>query len=256
MKRGLYLLFLVCPPALAQLNESDTTRFQGRILLSGNAQQGNVEVLSLRGKLDFMVAPTRAWVFKSQNSSLYQEFYSAKADNDLFSRNYLYFRPDRRVYPFAIGYVSANFRRKIDRRFFVGAGGTVQLLATRQHRLKVAAGAVYEATRFTASDFNDDTYDGSRTIALWRATAWIGGWHYLPGNRLRLYYDAFYQPAFARARNYRWQADVAVDVPLWRGLVLTALYTYTFEEVVVAKIRQDDSILTVGLSYNLRKNHR
>lgn len=255
MKPGFYLLALLAPPALAQLNESDTARFQVRVSLSGNAQRGNVEVLNLRGKLDFTFAPSRVVVFKSQNSSLYQEFYSTKADNDLFSRNYLYIRPDRRVYPFAIGYVSANFRRKIDRRYFVGAGGTVHLLNTRPHVLKLSASAVYEATRFSSADFNNDAYDGSRRIALWRATVWLGGW-YSFHNRLRFYYDAFYQPALANACNYRWQADLGLDVPLWRGLAFTALYTYTHENVVVNPIRQDDSILTAGVSFNLQKNHR
>ncbi|WP_460912882.1 DUF481 domain-containing protein [Spirosoma areae] len=256
MRLQLYLLFLMTTqPALAQLNESDTTLFQVRVSLTGNSQQGNVEVLNLRSKLDFTVAPTRDLVFKSQNSSLYQEFYSTKADNDLFSRNYLYFRPYQRVYPFAIGYVSTNFRRKIDLRYFVGAGATVQVWKTRQNVLKLSVSAIYEATRFTVSDFNETIYNGSRTIALWRGTAWLGGWHYLLDNHLRLYYDAFYQPAFSDAANYRWQADVGFDFPIWRGLAFNALYTYTHENVVVTKIRPDDKLLTIGLSYNLRRNH-
>ncbi len=76
--------------ASAQLNESDTLKFQLRISVSGNYQTGNVAVFALRNRIDFSVSPVKNWVFKSQNSSLYQAFYGKKADNDLFSRNYLY----------------------------------------------------------------------------------------------------------------------------------------------------------------------
>lgn len=254
----MYRLLLVCliaTPALAQLNESDTTLVQVRASLTGTIQQGNVDVTTVRGKLDFTLSPVRDWVFKSQNSSLYQSFYATKADNDLFSRNYVYFRPWQRVYPFGIGYVSTNFRRRIDVRYFIGAGSSVQLVNSRQHVLKASAGAVYEETRFSATAFTEAAYNGSSTIALWRATTWLGGWHYLLGNHLRLYYDAFWQPAFSDGANYRWQFDVGFDFPIWRGLAFNALYTYTHENVVVTQVKADDKILTVGLSYNLRKHH-
>lgn len=258
MKRAFlgWLLSLGGWAAQAQLNESDTARVQVRAALTGNYQAGNVDVLALRGRLDFTVSPTRAWVFKSQNSSLYQAFYSVQADNDLFSRNYLYHRPERRVYPFGIAYVSTNYRRNIDSRYFAGAGLTVQLWNTRRNVLKASAGAVYEQTRFSATTFNRDRYNGSATIALWRATTWLGGWHYLLGNRLRLYYDAFWQPAFSDAANYRWQVDVGLDVPIWKGLAFNALYTHTHENVVVTKVRPDDKLLTVGLAYSLRSAYR
>ncbi|WP_266363283.1 DUF481 domain-containing protein [Tellurirhabdus rosea] len=248
-------------PARAQLNESDTTRLQVRAALTGNYQKGNVEVSTVRGKLDVVLSPDRVspdqvWVFKSQNASLYQAFYGVKADNDLFSRNYLYYRPGRRVYPFAIAYLSTNYRRKIDLRYFAGAGGTGQLIRRPGHTLKLAAGAVYESTRFTAATFNETRYDGSETIGVWRVTTWLGGWHSLWDGHLRLYYDAYYQPALSDTRNYRWQYDVGVDFPVWKGLSFNALYTYTHENVVVQRIRPDDRILTVGLAYALRKVHR
>ncbi|GAB4025231.1 hypothetical protein GCM10028809_04870 [Spirosoma gilvum] len=237
------------------MNESDTARLQVRASLTGNFQQGNVEVTTLRGKLDLVTSPVRSWVFKSQNSSLYQSFYSTKADNDLFSRNYLYYHPERRVYPFAIAYVSTNYRRKIDLRYFAGAGGTLQLINTPRNVLKVSAGAVFEKTRFTATTYNEIRYNGSQAIDLWRGTAWLGGWHYLLDNHLRLYYDAYYQPAFSDAANYRWQFDFGFDFPIWRGLAFNALYTYTHENVVVTQVQPDDKLLTVGLSYTLRKLH-
>ncbi|GAA4411133.1 hypothetical protein GCM10023187_36530 [Nibrella viscosa] len=227
---------------------------QVRIALTGNYQTGNVEIINLRGRLDFTASSGQNWVFKSQNASLYQEFYSVRADNDLFSRNYVYFRPHGQVYPFAIAYISKNYRRQIDFSYFAGGGLTVQLWRTRQNVIKLSAGGVYESTRFMGSTFNSERYNGSQTMVLGRVTTWLGGWHYLLDNRLRLYYDAFWQPAFSDATNYRWQFDVGVDFPIWRGLNLNVAYTYTHENIVILKVRRDDKLLTVGLSYNLRKN--
>ncbi|MBN8821061.1 MULTISPECIES: DUF481 domain-containing protein [unclassified Spirosoma] len=253
---SVFLLTGLLTVSRAQLNESDSARFQIRMSLTGNFQQGNVEVSTVRSKLDLIISPVRPWVFKSQNSSMYQSFYSVKADNDLFSRNYLYYHPERRVYPFAIAYVSTNFRRKIDLRYFTGAGTTWQLISKPRHVLKLSAGTVFENTRFMADMYNETRYNGSQTIALWRGTAWLGGWHYLLDNHLRLYYDAYYQPAFSDAHNYRCQYDIGLDLPIWRGLAFNAIYTFTHENVVITKIQPDDKMLTVGLAYTLRSQHK
>ncbi|CCH00736.1 hypothetical protein FAES_2727 [Fibrella aestuarina BUZ 2] len=243
-------------PAQAQLAESDTARLQVRISLAGNVQQGNVAATAVRSKFDLVVSPTRYWAFKSQNASLYQAFYGLRADNDLFSRNYLYYRPDRRVYPFGIAYVSTNYRRKIDLRYFAGAGLTLRLIRSPENGLRVSAGGVYETSRFMGTTFNEPRYNGASSIALWRATTWLGGWHTLLDGHLRIYYDAYYQPAFSDANNARWQYDVGVDFPVWRGLTVTLLYTATHEQLVVTAIRPDDRLLTMGLAYTLWTGHK
>lgn len=248
-------LLLAGSSAVAQINESDTARFQLRASVTGNYQTGNVEVLTLRSKVDILYAPVRNVVFKSQNVRLYQAFYGNKADNDLFSRNYLYYRPQNRIYPFAIGYVSANYRRKIDLRYFAGAGATWQVWKAGGHVLKVSAGAVYEATRFSGRTYNFSEYDGSDRIDLWRGTLYLGGWNYVFGRRLRFYYDAYWQPAFGKSANYRSQFDLGVDFPIWKGLSFNALYTYTHENVVVEKVRSDDRILTFGVGYIWKVPH-
>lgn len=124
----LIALLVFASNAIAQINESDTSKFQLRSSVTGNFQKGNVEVLTLKSKIDFSYSPLKDFVFKSQNNSLYQEFYSIEADNDIFSRNYFYYKPTAAIYPFAIAYISTNYRRKVDARYFVGAGFTWQLV--------------------------------------------------------------------------------------------------------------------------------
>jgi Protein of unknown function, DUF481 len=236
----------------AQLNESDTVHFQLRTSLTGNYQQGNVNIVTIRSRFDFTYSPVKHFVFKSQNSSLYQEFSSVKADNDFFSRNYIYYRPQRKMYPFGIAYISTNYRRKIDTRLFAGAGITYQLLNKTYHVIKLSANAVYETNTFNGTVYNYSQYNGSNNINLWRGTLFMGGWNYLLKNRVRFYYDAYYQPAFNNNNNYRTQFDIGIDLPVWRGLNFTAFYTCTHENVVINKVKQDDKILTLGVSYNLK----
>ncbi len=133
--------------ATAQLNESDTSLFQLRANINDNYQKGNVEVLSIRSKPEFSTGSVKQFVFKSQNSSLYQSYYSKEADNDIFSRNFLYYQPFKKVYPFAIGYVSTNYRRKIDVRYFFGGGVTLQVVNSYKNVMKLSANTVYEKTK-------------------------------------------------------------------------------------------------------------
>lgn len=245
-------LFVFILRSLAQLNESDTSAFQLRTSLTGNIQAGNVEVINLRGKLDFSFTVKGKFVFKSQNSSLYQSFYSITADNDVFSRNYMYYHPSRVVYPFGIVYISTNYRRQIAHRYFAGAGLTWQVIQNAPTVLKMSASVVYEATRFKADTYNYDMYNGDDRINVWRSTLYLGGWSYLANRHLRLYYDVFWQPAFDQTENFRTQVDLGADFPFWKGLAFTFLFTYTHENVVIRSIKQNDTILTFGLGYTVR----
>lgn len=246
------ILLLSLGKSFAQLNESDTTKFQLRASITGNYQQGNVEVLNIKSKLDFTFSPQKNWVIKSQNSSLYQAFYSVEADNDIFNRNYIYYKPQHKVYPFAIAYISTNYRRKIDNRYFAGAGLTYQVINTKINVLKLSASTVYETTHFKSNSYNYNEYNGDDKINLWRGTLYIGGWNYFLEKHIRLYYDAYWQPAFNHSNNYRTQVDVGVDFPIWKGLSFNALYAFTHENVVIEKVKQEDKILTFGIAYNLK----
>jgi Protein of unknown function, DUF481 len=246
-------ILLVALNLRAQLNESDTTKFQLRISAGGNFQNGNVEVSTIKSRLDFTYAPVNNLIIKSQNNSLYQSFYGRKADNDIFSRNYLYFQPQRKIYPFGIAYISTNFRRQIDLRVFAGAGLTWQIINNSSLVVKLAASGVYETTRFNSSVYNFSEYNGNNKIKLWRGTLYTGGWIYLFSNKVRIYYDAYWQPAFNNRNNYRSQLDIGLDIPVWKGLSVNAIYAFTHENVTVLNIKQNDRIITFGLAYQLRK---
>lgn len=244
------LCLALCSPLAAQLNESDTLLLQYGTSLAGSLQSGNLDAAALRLKADFSLAPSPVWAVKTQNSYRYQEFFGRKADNDFYSRNFLYLWQRRRAYPFAMAFISTNFRRKIDFRYFAGAGATWQVVRRPGHTLKTALSGVYESTHFAASGFNYPEYNGSENIETWRATFWLFGKHALAGKHLRCYYEVFAQPSLERGNNFRWQAEVGLEGPVWKGLSFTANYIFAHENVVVSTVKADDSLLTFGVAYN------
>ena len=247
-------LYFFCFSAKAQLNESDTARFQVRAGVTGALQKGNVDLLIARGRLDVVSNTYKAMVFKSQNNSLYQEFSGFKVDNDINSRNYLYFKPFRKFYPFVMVFIQTNFRREIKSRVFGGAGYTWQVIQLPKTNLKLSASLVYENSAFRNNQFNEGFYNGMSTIPIWRGTVYLAGWHRLLTQKLRLYYTAYWQPGFADVPNNRASLDIGIDMPVWKGLAVALQYTYTYEQVVTSKVQQVDRILTFGVGYQIKKN--
>ncbi len=238
----------------SQINEGDTVSLSLNSRFSGNYQNGNVSLFILRSSVNFTFRALGSWVIKSQNSQQYQEFSGFKADNDIFSQNYIYFHPDRKIYPFGIAYISTNFRRRIMLRSFSGAGITYRPVSTEMHVLKLALNAVYERSRFDTEAFNEAIYNDREIIDLWRATLYLGGWSYLLQKKIRFSYDAYYQPAFNDKENYRTKLDFRLDCPVYKGFYFTSEYQYTHENVVPLGTLEDDSILTFGFGYSLKRS--
>ncbi|WP_445383077.1 DUF481 domain-containing protein [Robiginitalea sp. IMCC43444] len=247
--RKLLYFFLLFPFLLsAQINESDTLKFKGRLSLTGFWQGGNVETLIFRAKSDLSFVPWKKWVFKTQNSYVYQEFGKSKADEDILSLNFLYLNPDRKVYPLALGFISTNFRRKIDLRSLVGAGVTFQLWEKDKNWLKCSLTSEYEQTSFNETDFNRSAYDGSESINTWRATLWVNGRYQLLKKRVIVTHESYFQPSLEAGDNYRWQMDLGLELPVWKFLNFKINYLHTFESVVIANQKEEDQFLTFGFT--------
>jgi hypothetical protein len=245
-------LFLIIPcfPLLlsAQINESDTLPLKARLGITGIWQGGNVETVIFRAKSDISCIPFRRWVFKTQNSYVYQAFGGQKADEDILSLNFLYFNPQKRIYPLLLGFASTNFRREIDLRILLGTGITFQLLDKPHAWLKVAVSTEYEQTNFGRKTFNRMGYNGSSEINTLRGTFWVNGRYALFQKQLVFTHEFYIQPSLEQADNFRWQADLALELPLWKYLNFKVNYLHTFESIVISNQQQEDHILTFGFT--------
>ncbi|MFT7036789.1 MAG: hypothetical protein ACJA2S_005329, partial [Cyclobacteriaceae bacterium] len=233
MKKCFYY-FLFFPFLLsAQINESDTAHLKANLSLTGFRQEGNVETLIFRAKSVVIFKPFKQWVFKTQNSYVYQEFGKQKADEDILSLNFLYFNPERRIYPLLLGFVSTNFRREIDARYLLGAGVTYQVFSHKDSWLKFSVSSEYEQTTFTEATFNRSAYDGNPIINTFRGTVWVNGKYQLFEKKVILNHELYFQPSLEQSNNYRGQADLSLELPVWKFLNFKINYVYTFESVVI-----------------------
>jgi hypothetical protein len=244
------LFFLLAFPLLlySQINESDTLRVKAQLALSGVWQEGNVETQIFRAKQGLTYRPFNGWVVKSQNSYVYQAFGGTKADEDILSLNFLYLNPERRLYPQVLGFVSNNFRRAIDLRYLLGMGITYQLMEKKNQWLKFSISSEFEKTKFNQSDFNQSQYNGSSSISTWRGTLWINGRYALLDKKLVLTHESFLQPSLQSSDNYRWQADLGLEIPLVKYLNFKINYLHAFESIVIEGQQREDQFLTFGFS--------
>jgi hypothetical protein len=248
MNRVLYY-FLIFPLFLfAQINESDTLRVKASLSITGFYQGGNVETLIFRAKTDLSFKPWKNWVFKNQNSYVYQAFDKKKADEDILSLNFLYLNPERKTYPFVLAFISTNFRREIDLRYLLGAGVTYQVLNKKSSWLKLSISSEYEHTDFSETNFNYSEYDGSHSISTFRATIWVNGKYNLFNNKIILNHESYFQPSLEDVDNFRWQGDIGLELPIWKFLNFKINYRHTFESIVIENQKQEDRFLTFGFT--------
>lgn len=248
MKKFFYIFILLPTFLFGQINESDTLKLKTKLALTGFWQSGNVETLIFRAKTDVGLVPIKNWVFKTQNSYVYQAFGGDKADEDFLSLNFLYLNPDRKLYPLVLGFVSTNFRREIDLRYLFGAGITYQVINKEKGWLKFSITSEYERTYFNNTRFNLTNYNGKENINTLRGTIWANGKYNLFKNKLVITHETYIQPSLEESDNYRWQADIGLELPVWKYVNFKINYLHTFESLVIEDQKQQDQFLTFGFT--------
>jgi hypothetical protein len=250
MRKLLVLLTLLPAIALGQTPEADTLKLKASLALTGIYQTGNVETLIFRAKSDISYRPWKKWVYNNRSSYLYQAFDRDKADEDIVSLNFLYFNPDQRFYPQLIGIIATNFRRRIDLRYLFGGGYTYRVFRKENNWLKISLSSEYENTFFSENDFNIDEYDGTSSIPTLRGTLWLNGRYHFLKKRIIFSHEAYIQPSLEESNNYRWQADLSLEMPLNKYISFKINYLHTYENIVVANQKKQDRLLTFG--FNLK----
>jgi len=106
----------------------------------------------------------------------------------------------------------------------------------------------YEQTRFNETNFNRNEYDGNESIKTFRGTIWVNGKYTLLKKRLILTHEFYYQPSLEEGNNYRYQADLGLELPLWKFLNFKINYVQTYESIVIQNQKQRDDFLTFGFT--------
>ena len=247
--KNLYIIFFCFTTLLsAQNKQKDSLKLKADLALTGFWQTGNVETIIFRAKSKVSFKPSNRLFYQTINSYVYQEFGKVKADEDILSLNFLYLNKDKILHPFVLGFISTNFRRAIDLRYLVGAGVTYQIVKKDKDWLKFSLSSEYEQTNFNTVLFNRAAYNGNRNIHTMRATFWVSGKYSLFKNKMILTHENYYQPSLEDSNNYRWQADLGLEFPVWKFLNFKINYLHTFESIVIENQVQEDQFLTFGFT--------
>lgn len=245
-------VFAGCIWAHAQLNESDSVSWQVKASLTGTVLDGNIARTLLLNRIELINAnPT--WGLSTRNDYQYGRTFKQLSENDIISYNFVYYRPLSGVYPYIMGLVETNLRRKIDFRYQVGPGASWNIIQNRSHVVKLSITATFESTSFNGSAFDESIYDGANTIETWRATGRIFARHQL-ANKVRVGYEFWWQQSLEEEINYRYHAEAALEIPFTKTLAFRSSVRYSFENIVLAGLKPFDLLWTYGLSYTRLTN--
>ncbi len=242
------LLLFFQAKSFAQLTETDTLKFGYRTSLNGSWLTGNVDRLLLVATADVSHV-SETFGVRSTNNYQFGTFGKFRTENDFVSKNFIYLIPKKRVYPYLMAWLETNLRRQINFRYQVGPGVTFTALRKHNHQLKFSATLLFETTYFKSNQFVDDTYNDSKAIEAVRTTFRIFGKHQMLKNRLRLRYELWAQPSVLDDKNFRAHADVFVETPISKKLSFRTGLNYSYENIVLMNVKQQDIFWTFGLSF-------
>jgi len=227
---------LLKPPFV--LIDSISYRFMG----DGNFSRGNIirDLIILRTELIFAgpavaITTNPRFTYGKQNNIL--------AERDTYVDLFIDILKQRQVYIFGLATVENSNLRKIDLRQLAGAGIGIHFLRTGSHTLNLTSAVIHESTNFRER----------ATIVTQRNSTRLKGKHSFLQDKIRLTHITFVQPALNDFSNLRWNTLISVELPLTRWVSVRTSFENSFESIVEASRKQNDTRLTFGLSVGNRR---
>lgn len=219
------------------LLDSLSYRFAG----DGNFSRGNVnrslmvvraEIL-LHGPVIDIVSHPR-FTYGQQNHLLAERDYYADLFVDVFKK--------KRVYAFSLATVERSNLRRIDWRQLAGVGLGLRLVQSSRHNLSLTNAIIHEST-----DFRERP-----TLTTQRNSTRLKGRHALLGDKMRFSHITFLQPSLADFSNLRWNTLLSLELPLTRWMAIRTSFENSYERVVEATRKRNDTRVTFGIAVGNR----
>ena len=215
------------------LVDSLSYRFMGE----GNFSRGNINrsLMVLRAEITLLgpaisVATHPRFTYGNQNKVLAERDFFADLFIDVFKK--------RRLYAFGLATVEKSNLRKIDWRQLAGAGIGLRLLQTSSHDLTLTNALIHESTNFRERP----------TLTTQRNSSRLKGRHTFLQDKVRLNHVTYVQPALADFSNMRWNTLISLELPINRWVALRTSFENSYESVVEAGRKRNDTKLTFGVS--------
>ena len=213
----------------------DTVKY--RFIGDGNFTRGNVNrtLMVLRAEALFSgpiisIATNPRFTYGKQNQVLAERDGYVDLFVDVFKK--------RRTYVFGLGVLETSNLRRITLRQMAGAGVGVRILRSKTNDLSVTDAILYESTNFREI----------RTVTTARNSFRVKGKHSLLQDKIRFNHITFIQPALNDLSNLRWNTIVSVELPLNKWISLRTSFENSYESVVEATRKRNDTRVTFGIS--------
>jgi hypothetical protein len=161
-------------------------------------------------------------------------------ENDLFVLSKVHFWQKRKLFPSVlVGYENSPNIRRLESRFYTGAGLGFQQKNAPGHFFEVLLYGLYEK-----SDFELLKYDVFRVAAL------VKGNHYFGKRHLGIDYNIQPYLSFVSATNYRFRGTIRPYVRIAPKLEFSISYDLWYETLVSGTQPKEVSVLLLGFSYS------
>jgi hypothetical protein len=208
-----------------------------RFIGDGNFTRGNVNrsLVVLRAELVLTgpvisIASNPRFTYGKQNGVL--------AERDSYMDLFVDVFKKRKTYVFGLGNLENSNLRGITLRLLAGAGMGYRVLNSGKNRLVLTDAFVYESTNFRELP----------TIRILRNSFRVKGTHSFAAERFRINHLTFVQPALTDLSNVRWNTVISLEFPVNKWVTLRTSYENSYESVVEATRKKNDSRLTFGIS--------
>lgn len=213
----------------------DTIRY--RFIGDGNFAKGNVNrsLMVLRAEVTFSgpvinIATNPRFTYGKQNGILAERDSYVDVFVDVFKKS--------KTYLFGLGALETSNLRKIDLRQMAGAGIGYRLVQNINNNLSLTNAILYEST-----DFQEKSL--VKTI---RNSFRVKGKHSVLQDKIRFNHITFLQPALNDFSNFRWNTIMSIELPINKWVTLRTSFENSYESVVEATRKQNDSRITFGVS--------
>lgn len=243
----LLLPLLLGGEVCAQLRDTDTLRLGYTLTAQSSLATGNVDRWLMLGGAE-VFGLGRAFGVKSSNDYRYGTFGGRVTENDWSSRNFVYWQPRKRIYPYAMALIEGLERRAISLRIQAGIGVTFVVVRRQSHVLRLSVTPVYESARYRTALFNRDDLGTDEQWASWRVTLRVAGQHQ-PVQPLRISYEFWLQPSVSRAADTRALSDVSLSWRLVSRFAVRMTHQLSYDQIVQLGRKQLDSFWLVGFQW-------
>ncbi|WP_159466658.1 DUF481 domain-containing protein [Dyadobacter sp. 3J3] len=228
---------IIVPDSLKKPDYLKLDTLTYRFIGDGNFTRGNVNrtLMVLRAEIVatgpvISIASNPRFTYGKQNGIL--------AERDSYLDLFVDVFKKRKTYVFALGNLETSNLRGITLRVLAGGGIGYRVLNSSKNRLVLTNAIVHESTNFRELP----------TIGIQRNSFRVKGRHSFAKDRFRINHLTYLQPAITDFSNLRWNTVISLEFPVNKWVVLRTSFENSYESVVEATRKRDDSRITFGIS--------